>query len=117
MNKPLNDSVIHWEENLLKAKQGTLVLDDITGDRCALCSDAERQAYDARRKDKEIYVSMCNYCPLAKAGHKCEEFELPNVVKPSPWEKVYDAIVTDGVDPTEATELMLHTLKELKDDS
>ena len=39
---------------------------------------------------------MCDYCPLAKAGHMCED----NDAGKSPWETVWDSAERWIEDPT-----------------
>ena len=91
-------SILHWEENVKKAREGRLEYFDIDSRRCALC---------------EVYYPECGLCPLGQAGEVCMD-------SGSAWLGVRNELLSHG--PAQDTDLvakaqaMLDLLKKLEEE-
>ena len=84
---------VTWTKRLLNYQPVIRIAFDlgISSGQCALCEFAALARDRTRRRNP-----LCDYCPLSKAGHRCEN----NAAGKSPWETVYDSAERWVEDPT-----------------
>jgi hypothetical protein len=85
--KALQESIVHWEENLNKVKRGDkLLLLDIHGEKCALCVRFSRGVHSNTFSCGLQHPDhSTEYCPitLATGESACQN---------TPWEKISEEI-------------------------
>ena len=94
----LRRSILHWEENVEKARERRLTYFDIDSHRCALC---------------EVYYPECGLCPLGQAGEVCMD-------SGSAWLGVRNELLSHGsaqdTDLVAKAQALLDVLRRLEEE-
>lgn len=98
----LDESILHWEDNLRRAKAGTLTKTDILGMNCSLCQRFAQGGYRCERR-----------------GEPCPVFAATDVkdCQGSPWVRVRGVLPSaDNTRIIQTVEMELIFLKHLREE-
>jgi hypothetical protein len=107
MLTPIEKSILHWEDNLLCAKDGDINAVDTSDTSCALCMNSLHDDGSSMN---------CEVCPLHLANYGCirnldGERRYDGYL--SPYNKVCELIETMYEDDCESTEPLVEAIEEM----